>query len=258
MKRLFWFIGVLLTLFAFFAGCSRVSADINEEVVFDKHPFFEEGGIDMVPLKQGSCYKSATTKAYKFVMTPTQFEENFTNLFTRDQTSVNLNAFLTLQLKKGKTPLLLYDFGLDWYKNSIQEPFREMVRNKLCTFDMLELVSGRGIYDTIKYEIQEQIKEHINKIKIPVDVIALVISKVEPPEEVRNELNLISLEKSKKQTQILRLQTEEARLESEKASAKADRAYMLEMGFNQSQYIEYLRAKALQNRSDVIRIENIK
>lgn len=239
-------------------SCSRVSADINEEVVFDQHPIFGKGGISLVPLKEGSCVVSPLTKTYKFVMHPVQHEEHFANLSTSDQTFVDLNAFLTLKPHRGLTPLLLREWGNAWYENNVQEAFREMVRNKLCAFAMLDLVANRQIYDEIKGDIREQIKEHIAKIGLPVEVVALVISKVEPPEEIRNELNTLSQEKAKEQTQKQKLRTEEARLAAEQARARADRAYMKEMGFTPAQYIEYLRAKALDNRSDILRFENVK
>jgi regulator of protease activity HflC (stomatin/prohibitin superfamily) len=257
MKRLFFLLGFFFLLFICFLCCSRVSADINEEVVFDKHPLFARGGIDMIPLQQGSCVVSPYTKTYKFVMTPVQYEENFTNLSTSDQTFVDLNAFLTLKIQRGKSPLLLREFGEKWYENNVQEAFREMVRNKLCVFSMLDLVANRKIYDEIKEDIRKQVEEYIIKTGLQIEVTALVISKVEPPEAIRNELNTLSQEKAKGQTQKQQQETEELRLETERARAKADRAYMEEMGFSRDQYIDYLKAKALQNRSDIIRIEKI-
>jgi regulator of protease activity HflC (stomatin/prohibitin superfamily) len=257
-KKIFYCLGIFSTFLVLFLACSRVSADINEEVVFDKHPIFGKGGIDMIPLEQGSCVVSLYTKTYKFVMTPVQHEENFSNLSTSDQTFVNLNAFLTLKLQKRKTPLLLRGWGMNWYENNVQEAFREMVRTKLCAFPMLDLVANRQIYDEIKEDLRKQIEEYIVKTGLPIEVTALVISKVEPPEEIRNELNTLSQEKAKEKTQKQRLKTEEARLATERARAKADQAYMKEMGFTPAQYIEYLRAKALENRSDIIRFENVK
>lgn len=258
MKKLFWFIGIISLLSVLFISCSRVSADINEEVVFDKHPVFGKGGIDMNPLQEGSCIKSPFTKTYKFVMTPTRYEENFTNIYTLDRTSVSLNAFLTLRLIKGKTPVLLRNFGVDWYENSLQEPFREMIRNKLCTYSMIELVSGRNIHEEGKDEIQKKIEDYIKTLDMPVEVVTLVISKVEPPEEVQKELNTLAQEKAKEKTQEQRIKTEKAKWEANKAQADAEKILYTGMGFTPAQYIDYLRAMALQNRSDILRIENIK
>jgi regulator of protease activity HflC (stomatin/prohibitin superfamily) len=259
MKRLFLFAGTFSLLIFIFVACSRVSVDVNEEIVFDKHPLFGKGGIDPTPLQEGSCVTSVYTKTYKFTMTPVQYEENFANLFTNDQTSVNLNAFLTLKINKGKSPVLLRNFGMEWYKNSVQERFREIVRDKLCSFSMLDLIANRHLYDNeIKEHVREQLGNYMAEKSLPIEITSLVISKVEPPEEVRNELNTLSQEKAKEQTQKQRLSTEKARLEAEKARAKADNAYMREMGFTPEQYINYLRAEALQNRSDIIRIEAVK
>jgi hypothetical protein len=259
MRQLVWILGIFSLCLICFFSCSRESADINEEVVFDKHPLFGRGGIDRTPLQEGSCLKSPYTKAYKFVMTPIQYEEGFTNLVTKDQTSVNLNAFLTLQIQRGKTPRLLEDFGMDWYRHNVQERFREIVRDKLCSFPMLALVGQRQLYDgEIKEHLITATADFIRKKGVPVDVLSVVISKVEPPEEVRKEMNNLSIETSKLQTEQQRLLTEEARLAAEIAKAKADKAYCKEMGFTPAQYIDYLRALALQNRSDIIRFENIK
>jgi regulator of protease activity HflC (stomatin/prohibitin superfamily) len=123
---------------------------------------------------------------------------------------------------------------------------------------MLELVADRRIYDEAKIEIQQQIEDYVKKINLPIEVISFVVSKVEPPEEIRNELNTLSQEKAKEQTQKQRLKTEEARLVANKAQAEAEKALYTGMGFTPTQYIEYLRALALQNRADIIRFENIK
>jgi len=258
MKRSLVYLGIVSLCLICFISCSRVSADINEEVVFDKHPIFGEGGIDMVPLQEGSCITSPYTKTYKFTMTPTQYEENFTNLFTNDQTSVNINVFLRLKPQRGRTPVLLRDFGVDWYKNSLQEFVREIVRNKLSSFSMLELVANSKIFDEAKTVIQKQIEEYVIKIDLPVDVISFVVSKVEPPVEIRNELNTLSQEKAREQAQKQRLRTEEARLIANRAQAKAEVELYKGMGFTPAQYIDYLRAIALRSRSDILRIENIK
>jgi len=259
MKRLLTFVGVSSLAIFIFLACSRISVSVNEEIVFDKHPFTGKGGIDLTPLQQGSCLKSIYTKTYRFKMTPVQYEENFANLFTNDQTSVNLNAFLTLKINRGKSPVLLKEFGEDWYKNGLQERFRELVRDKLCTFSMIDLIANRHLYDNeIKEYIIRLLQNYIAEKGLPLEITGLVISKVEPPEEVRNELNALSQEKAKEQTQKQRLNTEKARREAERARGLADREYMTVMGFTPAQYIDYKRAEALQNRSDIIRFEAVK
>jgi hypothetical protein len=223
------------------------------------HPLFGKGGIDLTPLQEGSCMKSPYTKVYKFIMTPVQYEENFTNLVTNDQTSVDLNAFLTLKIIKGKSPVLLKDFGMEWYQNSLRERFREIVRDKLCSFSMLDLIANRHLYENeAKDYIRKQTESYIVEKRLPLEIVGLVISKVEPPEAVRYELNTLSQEKAKEQTQKQRLKTEEARLAAEVAKAKVEKAFCREMGFTPAQYIEYMRALALQSRSDIIRFESVK
>jgi len=240
-----------------FSSCSRVHADINEEVVFDKHPFFGTGGVDLVPLQSGACFKKATTNAYKFVMMPSQFEENIPNLYSNDNSFVDINVFLRLKPVRGKTPVLLRDFGLDWYKQSLQEFVRRCIRDELSGYSMEQLVSERSIYDSAMAVVKERTETYVKEINLPVEIISFVVSKVEPPEEIRSEMNALSLERARERAEIQRLRTEEARMVANRAQAKAEAALYQGLGFTPAQYINYLRAQALLNRSDIIRIETI-
>lgn len=238
----------------------RVPANINEEVVFEKHPvLWGRKGIDPKPLTAGSCVKLPWTRAYRFNMLPVQYVEQFENLISRDDASMSVNAFLTLQIKEGESPRMLRKFGLEWYENNVKEPFREIVRDELCAYDLKVLVSSREVYaQGIKDAIRESLEEYIYRKGIPVAIENIVISTAEPSEDVRIVMDELSKENSRLDAEKQRRETQLVRQETERARAEADRIYMRTIGFTPQQYILYLRAQALMaNPGNVLRLENI-
>ena len=111
---------VLLLIAMTITSCSVASVDADEELVFVKKPiFFGKGGVEKEPLTSGSEWRWFSTDEVKFKVSPTQYEEKFQDIFTADNTPIDLSANILLQIKKGETPVLLEGFGEDWYKNNI-------------------------------------------------------------------------------------------------------------------------------------------
>ncbi|MDL2223735.1 hypothetical protein LJB92_00285 [Bacteroidales bacterium OttesenSCG-928-M06] len=260
MKRVFLFLGFISLIF-FVTACSRVSADANEEVIFDYHPvFWGKKGIDPIPFNSGSCFKLPWTKVHKFIMSPVQYEEGFKNLISSDQASVNLNAFITLQIEPGKSPELLKRYGIDWYKNNVQEVFREIIRNKLCFYNLKELTTDRILYENIKEDVYKKMIEYINKKQIPVSIENLVISKAEPSESVREEMDNLAKENVKLETEVLKRKTAEASLDRIVLEARAIKMAIGESGLTPTLYVELQKILALaENQSkSVILLANDK
>ena len=108
---------IMLTL----SSCSVATVNADEELVFVKKPIiFGSGGVDSEPLTSGSQWRWFSTDEVIFKVSPIQYEEEFKDIFTSDNTPINLSANLLLQIEKGSTPKLLTDFGEKWYDNNIQ------------------------------------------------------------------------------------------------------------------------------------------
>ncbi len=258
MRRIIVILAVLSASVVLSALIFRVSADVGTVLVFDTHPFLGSGGIQPVPLKSGSCVKWPWTRVYRVDVLPVQYHEPFENLISMDMASVSLNAFITMQVNENEASRLLKNFGPEWYANNIQEPFREMVRNKLCSYPLRDLTGNRNVYEEIKDHLREAMEEYVYKKGIPASIENIVISRAEPSESVRQEMDNLSKENARLQTEMQRKKTEQARLETEIARARADRAYMQTMGFSRAEFIEHRKAEALLlNPGGVFRIGTV-
>lgn len=260
MKQAIILIASLLSAFILLSLCLRQKATVGEELVFVRYPLlFGASGVDKTSLQSGSCLKLPWTKVYRFTVTPTQYIENFDNLVTKDGTVVFLNVYLILKIKRGQTPFLLETYNLDFYENIIKEPFREIVRDRFSKYNLLDLVGDRVIYENeIKDYIKIQLLDYFEKKQLPIIIEELVISRVEPPVEIKKELAYQSIVASMVETYKQQAIAEDERANTERSRANADKVYMKEMGFTNQQFIDYLRAKSLFERDDILRIDNIK
>lgn len=93
---------ILLSLAAFmFIGCGVIAPSGDEEAVVMKKPwFFGHGGVQSKPVAAGRCWTAFTTYGLIFKITPLTFTENFDDLISDDNTPVDFNAYLKLQIKK--------------------------------------------------------------------------------------------------------------------------------------------------------------
>ena len=120
---------------------------------------------DSEPLTSGSQWRWFSTDEVIFKVSPIQYEEEFKDIFTSDNTPINLSANLLLQIEKGSTPKLLTDFGEKWYDNNIQVQFVKYVRDEISKYPMKELTSKREIYDNVEMVVNEKVQQIIKDKK---------------------------------------------------------------------------------------------
>jgi regulator of protease activity HflC (stomatin/prohibitin superfamily) len=220
------------------ASCDVAKVDGDEEGVFTLQPyFFGTGGVDYKPLKEGTEWYVPTTKFTVLKVSPQQYEEEFDDIITNNNTPVDLGAYLTLQIKKGNTPLLIEKFGEQWYENNIQQQFRQFVRNEISKYEMFILTSDREVYATINANIESQTRALFETKKLPVDLITVIIGRAKPNREVLEEMNKTGAAIQAKETQNKRKEAEDARANSEKARAIADKAYINNMNLSMDAFI---------------------
>ncbi|UWF82176.1 MAG: SPFH domain / Band 7 family protein [Bacteriophage sp.] len=223
---------------------ATVNAD--EELVFVKKPIiFGSGGVDSEPLTSGSQWRWFSTDEVIFKVSPIQYEEEFKDIFTSDNTPINLSANLLLQIEKGSTPKLLTDFGEKWYDNNIQVQFVKYVRDEISKYPMKELTSKREIYDNVEMVVNEKVQQIIKDKKIPVNVLAVVVNRAVPKDDVMEELTRTAIQIQAQETQEQREKTESKREAAEIKRAQADKAYQREMSLTADQYIK-LRALEIE------------
>ena len=238
---------ILLSVLAFlFVGCGVIAPSGDEEAVVMKKPwFFGHGGVQNNPVAAGRCWTAPTTHGIIFKITPVTFTENFDDLISDDNTPVDFNAYLKIQIKKGETPDLYKNFGEHWYENSLAPTFRAMVRDKASQYKMFDLAGNRVVLKEIEDWVYSAVAAYCEKIKIPLTVLQVTIGAVTPPPEVLEETRRTAAQNQSILTQDARAKSELARKQAEINKALADKAYQNQMSMSMTDYL-HLRALEIE------------
>ena len=239
-------------------SCSLASVNGDEEGVFIMKPmFFGQGGVRKEALKQGSEWMVVTTDFYTYKKVPVKYTEIFDDVFCDEQTPLDLSAHIMLKIISGKGPVLLMNYGEDWYANNIKENFREIVRNFISTYSMNTLVSDREVYDKVKVDIAEKMQAHFNKLnaeaEFPVEIVNVVVDKAKPNDMVMDELNKTAAMAQQKITQQRQQEMEEQRAETERKRAAADKAYMQAMNLSPDLFIKLKYAEIELEKVEMVK-----
>jgi regulator of protease activity HflC (stomatin/prohibitin superfamily) len=252
MKKVnYLFIGLLTTMFC---SCSLTTVDGDEEGVYVKKPwFFGKGGVREKALTEGSEWKVFTTSFYRYKVSPQQYNEVFDDAITNNNTPVDLQAYLTLQIETGKSPLLHEKFGLHWYEMNIQAKFREIVRSQMSKYDMFTLTSNREVYEEINKEVQSFVETLIAERQMPIKVIAVIIGRAKPNQMGLEEMDRTAAQIQAKETQAKRKEAEDARYEAEVSRATADKAYRSNLGLTSEEFIQLRQLEISKEYVEILR-----
>ena len=247
-----WLIAALMVMSL--TSCKFAQVDADEEAVLVEQPwFFGHGGVCSTPIEPGNTWTVLTTDVVDFKTTPVQYDEKFTDIMSSDNTPVNLTAHVLIQVIKGQTPILLQNFGENWYQNDIQKDLCNEVRNEISKYPMMELTCKRTIYDNASSRIEQVLISKVRKEKIPITILKVIIDKACPNNEVMEEYNKTAAQLQAKQTQIAASQMQESRKLAEEKRAEADDAYRAKMGLNPDQYIKLRSVEIEKEKVDMVR-----
>lgn len=233
------------------SGCARSTVDAGVEGVMTKQPFFfGEGGVDPVPIASGAAWTALSTKVDRYNMKPTKYKARFVDLTASDNVAIDFDAYITLKIKDGQSPVIHELSGAQWYENRVADTFRSVVRNEARTKTSIDLRTNEAVITATQDRIKALMVEYINSIDLPVIVTKVNVGKVVPPNEVLAEAAQTAAQKQRKQTQDQRRLAEEARAAAETASALADKAYANEFNMTTEQF---LRNKELDIMSEAVK-----
>ena len=146
-------------------SCSRVKVDAGEEAVLVHKPmFFGNGGIDKKPIPTGSQWTWATTDNVNFKIIPIRYTENLNDVASNENTPLDFNTQILIQIQKGKTPILLQNYGVDWYKNNIQETYNNYTRNYVSKYSPFDLMSNRDTLALIDSNILKDMRDYVAEL----------------------------------------------------------------------------------------------
>jgi hypothetical protein len=229
------------------SGCTTVAPEAGEEGVKVHKPwFFGTGGIDMTPVETGLEYTWLSTDYVIVNMLPRAYDEDLDDATSNDNTLLDFNTQIQLQVKDNKSPVLIKNYGVDWYNSVIKEVYRNTVRGYISKYGPFDLMSNREVLDSINLFVKNDIQNYISLLsskqgELPIDVVNVVVGRAIPNERQKAEMDATAAATQAKRTEESRREMLVAREAAERQRAIADKAYQEELGLTTDQFIQ-LRA----------------
>jgi len=248
MKKLIF---LALTMM-YLTGCSYSSVEGGEEAVMTYKPWiFGHGGVDDNPITTGAVYTVWSTSVDRYNIKPKQYTENFVDLTASDNVAIDFHSYATLQIVKGKSPLLHEKFGIDWYADRVKEPFRTMVRNEGRTRSSIKLRTDVKTINDSQINILAKLQSYLKAEGMPVVASKVVIGKVIPPNEVLKEAERTAAQKQREKTQVARAKAEKSRINAETQKALADKAYATKFNMTTAQFLRNKELDIIAEKKNV-------
>lgn len=220
-----------------------VSPDADEEAVLIKKPWvFGHGGVVDSPVESGLTWCWFSTHSEYFKIVPVKHQVDMDDLFSDDNTPLDFHTIIITQIKKGKSPILLRNYGKDWFNTNLYNYYCNLVRDHISQHSPFDLMSNRQILNEIDDKVLKQMQFYVETLsknkEFPVVVKQVTIGKATPNKEQLAEMNKTARAVQAKQTQEREAEVQLARKKAERQRAKADKAYMEEMHLSAQDFIQ--------------------
>lgn len=224
------------------SSCNGVSPEADEEAVLIYKPwFFGHGGVDETPVSTGLTWCAPTTSFEIVKITPQRYDVNFDDIMSNDNTPLDYATYVTLQVIPGKSPILIKNYGVDWFKNNIEVVYRNFVREEISKYSPFDLMSNREVCNEIDKSVKNKLDNHITNLsknkEFPVTCREVITGRAKPNKQQLDEMNKTAAAIQARQTQERNEEMQIARAKAETARAQADKAYMREMNLTPDQFI---------------------
>ena len=228
-------------------SCTTVAPEAGEEGVKVHKPWvFGSGGVDMTPVETGLEYTWLSTDFVIVNMLPQAYDEDLDDATSNDNTLLDFNTQIQLQVKDNMSPVLIKNYGANWYSSVIKEVYRNTVRGYISKYGPFDLMSNREVLDSINLFVKNDIQNYIKLLsskqgELPIDVVNVVVGRAIPNERQKAEMDATAAATQAKRTEESRRDMLVAREAAERQRAIADKAYQEELGLTTDQFIQ-LRA----------------
>lgn len=244
MKKSIYVLFLISSMFMLNA-CHSVTPDADEEAVLIKKPWFFGWlcgeGVDEEPVTTGCTWCVCTTTSETFKITPQRYDEKFDDIFSNDNTPLDFDTYINIQIERGKTPILLKNYGTGWYRNNIQVFYRNKTREYVSMYNPFDLISNREVLNKIDSALIVDVRNHVASLskdkELPIKIISITTGAAKPNKEQLGEMNKTAQYIQQKRSMEQKAIAEVARADAETKRARADKAYMEEMKLNTDQYI---------------------
>ena len=255
-----FFIAAFFCSSVLLSGCTTVAPEAGEEGVKVHKPWiFGTGGIDMTPVETGLEYTWLSTDYVIVNMLPRAYDEDLDDATSNDNTLLDFNTQIQMKVKDNKSPVLIKNYGVDWYNSVIKEVYRNTVRGYISKYGPFDLMSNREVLDSINLFVKNDIQNYISLLsskqgELPIDVVNVVVGRAIPNERQKAEMDATAAATQAKRTEESRREMLVAREAAERQRAIADKAYQEELGLTTDQFIQ-LRAWEIIKEKDGANID---
>ena len=235
--RLLLTLMVVVTTMFTMSGCSSYAPNAGHEVVLIEKPLiFGHGGIDPEPVKTGRTFCASTTDGIDVDMQPQKFEAELPDTMTSDGVPISFHAIMVLKVTDSVS--LIKNFGPDWYRNNLEEPFKTMVRQAVRKRGMNETAISTTALDAIDTEIHDELVTFMKQKSLPVELVTMTLGRANPPDSVKSQRIETATQEQRIQTEKQKKLAEDQRQMAETSRASADKAYREAMHLSPEQFIQ--------------------
>lgn len=242
MRKIFAILSIAVFA-ALITSCHGVRPEAGEEAVLIYKPwFFGHGGVDDDPVETGLtwCWWSTSSEYFKIIPTKQQVDMN--DLVSNDNTPLDFHTVVITKIKTGKSPILLENYGTDWFNTNIYNYYCNRVRDYVSQHSPFDLMSNREVLNEIDEKLLKEIRAYVAELskekEFPVEIKQVIVGKAIPNKEQLAEMNNTAKAVQAKQTQEREVEVQIAREKAERQRAIADKAYQNEMGLTAAQFIQ--------------------
>ena len=241
MKK-FYFLFALMSVMLL-SSCHSVSPGPGEEAVLIYKPwFFGHGGVAESPVGTGLTWCWWSTHSEIFKVIPQKQQVDMNDLVSNDNTPLDFHTVIITQVKSGKSPVLLENYGTEWFETNIYNHYCNRVRDYVSQHSPFDLMSNREVLNNIDAKLLKEMRDFIAQLskekEFPVEIKQVVIGKAIPNDDQLQEMNKTAKAVQAKQTQDREAEVQQAREKAERQRAIADKAYQNEMGLTTAQFIQ--------------------
>jgi hypothetical protein len=234
-------------------SCHSVSPDADEEAALTEKPvFWGDGGVVDEAVETGLTWCWFSTHADYFKIVPVKHQVDMNDLFSDDNTPLDFHTIIITQIKKGKTPILLQNYGVDWFNTNLYNEYCNLVRDHISQHSPFDLMSNRAILNDIDAKVLNSMRAFVDSLskeaEFPVIIKQVTIGKATPNEKQLEEMNNTAKAVQAKQTQEREAEVQMAREKAERQRAIADKAYREELGLTIPQFIELRKWEVIDKK----------
>lgn len=237
-------LGIVFITVLFTVCCIHtVKPNADEEAVLTYKPLiWGHGGVDPTSVQTGLTWCWFSTYEEYFKIIPVRYEVAFDDIMSNDNTPLDYATSLILQVQQGKSPVLMKNYGKDWFKNNVEATYCNLVREEVSKYSPFDLMSNREVCNKMDKDLQTKMEKYFASLskqkEFPVLCKQVITGRARPNPKQLEEMNNTAAAIQAKQTQDRKAEMQVAREKAEKQRALADKAYMNSLNLSPAQFIQ--------------------